>query len=166
VGDVSVAEEVPDALPHWHPLGHRSATTANRLAHPEVLRVVDDGFDPERHACLVVHLDPVLLDAMLDANAGDPFVREIQKTGAELALELPDGLPSQEAHHFPGAKALGAVAQQSWVQLLEVAPRGEQDVGRVLALGGDPVVGVAGQQVAQQRVHLWANCSRALPGAR
>ena len=150
--DIAVAEEVGDALAHGHPLGDQFAATVNRPPHPKAFRVVDDCLDPKDHASFVVHLDPVVLDAVLDAYRRDPPMGEFEQVGHYLALKLPDQLSSQEAHDLLGAKALGAVAHESGIQLSEHGMRKHQ-VGGVLALRGDPVVPVSIQEVTQQGIH-------------
>ena len=69
---LEVAPEVLDAFAHAHPASVAASPAVPLEAqHPEVRRVVDHGFNAQ-HGPLVVHLDPVLADAVLDAACLGP----------------------------------------------------------------------------------------------
>jgi hypothetical protein len=58
-------------------------------AHPELLRLIDHGFDPEDHSAPIVHLDPVRLRAMFEPPTGHPTVEgPTDLLGKDRALEL------------------------------------------------------------------------------
>lgn len=124
--DIAIANQIRDAFAHRYPFGGRFALTKNRTPHPKTVRVIDDRLDTDHASCLVVHLQPVVLDAVLDAHTGDAQMPQIQQVCDQLALELPVQFASQEAHDLPG----------------------------VFPLPDHPVVGVAFEQIAEDRVDL------------
>jgi hypothetical protein len=69
LSDLEVSPEVLDAFAHAHPAAALAATAIGFEAEDrEVPRVIDDRLDPE-DAPLVVHLDPVMAEAVLDPAA-------------------------------------------------------------------------------------------------
>ena len=79
---------------------------------------------------------------MLDPPARYPRTANLHfaLVGHHFALEVAGKLASEEAHHVARAEVARAVLAQPGHQLLEVCTLAKQDVGRVLGLGGYPVV--------------------------
>src|SRR5262245_12817548 len=85
--------------------------------HLHVPRVVDDGFDTQHRTLLVVHLDPIGIEAMLDSRSFDATLQ----VGDHFAFELPmqplsRRLTSQKAHHVTAVKMQPRVAKQTRCQ--------------------------------------------------
>jgi hypothetical protein len=74
------------------------------------LGAVDDSFHPEDHAELVVHLQPVLLNTMLDP-AARYAAGKIGKIGDDLAFKIAAQFASKKVHDVLGAKAQCAMTE-------------------------------------------------------
>jgi hypothetical protein len=61
-----VAEEEGDPLAHGPPHVGPLSVAAHSPSNAKLLGLIDYRLDPQDGACLVVHLDPVELGAMLD----------------------------------------------------------------------------------------------------
>ena len=66
---------------------------------------------------------------------------------------LPVQLAPQEGEHVLGAQAERGVAQQARVERPQGHATREEHIGGVLGLVCSPVVAIARQQIAQQRIH-------------
>lgn len=70
-GDLRIERQAGDALGHGEAADDLFAFVYAMTASEESIGGVDHGFDAQEQAELVVHLDPVLADAMLDTHAFD-----------------------------------------------------------------------------------------------
>jgi hypothetical protein len=84
---------------------------ANLFSHFEFCRVIDDHLQAENRTGFVVHLDPVLLHPVFDANAGKTFDGEIHQVTDDVALKSSTECTSKKAHDLLGAKAQCAVVE-------------------------------------------------------
>ena len=147
-GDLSVLVEVRNAFGHGAP-GHKGFAVSYALApDPKVLRVVDDGFDPQDKPMLVVHFDPIGFNAVLDTRTGPPLF-ELRN---DFSFEDPVESLSEEGHHVLGAETQRCVLQQFGIQVLQIRWAPEHYIGGELGLIGHPVVVHIGDERVEQGV--------------
>src|SRR4030095_4445236 len=95
-----VAKEIRDTLGQGA-TESPSATATSPATDFELIRVVDDGLNPQHAAVLVIHSDPVALHRVLDPGARPAALPVVQ----DLAGELPVELAPQESEDVLGAQA-------------------------------------------------------------
>ena len=122
--DLREAMQAGDALGHRKPADDPFAFSSAVTADEETVGIVDDGFDAQDHAELVVHLDPVSADAVLDPHALDPGFEVFE----DVCLEVTGELFAEEAQDVLGAEAQKRVFDQLAVQRVERFTALEEDV--------------------------------------
>ena len=148
--DLREAMQAGDALGHRKPADDPFAFSSAVTADEETVGMVDDGFDAQDHAELVVHLDPVSADTVLDPHAlGTGF--EVLE---DFCLEVTGELFAEEAQDVLGAEAQKRVFDQLAVQRAERFTALEEDVGGEFGLINRPVVLVLLEQGTEQGVDL------------
>ena len=86
---------------------------------------------------------------MLHARAGPAPLPVVHDLPGEATVEL----SAEAREHVFGAQAEGGVPQEPHVELAQGGATREEDVGRVLGLMRRPVVAIAFELIAQERVH-------------
>jgi hypothetical protein len=100
-GDFVIAVEVGDPLVHGTPSHLAASLPLDPAANLELARVVDDRLDPQDLAELVVHLQPVVLDPVLDPRPGPTVLLAV---GQHLAVEAWVQAAAQERQDVLGRK--------------------------------------------------------------
>ena len=86
---------------------------------------------------------------MLHARAGPAALPVVHDLPREAAVQL----PAEEREHVLGAQAEGGVPQQPHVEVAQGGATREEHIGDVLGLMRRPVVAIAFELIAQERVH-------------
>jgi hypothetical protein len=89
---------IDDAFTHFDPGHFLLAVAGHSTAHFKAPRVIDSGLDSQYGTCFVVHLDRVLFDPMLDADALDSGAHVASDFTAKKTADA----PAQEPQHIPG----------------------------------------------------------------
>ena len=82
----------------------------------KLLRTIYDGLPlhPKNRTGFIVHFQPVLFDTMFNPCPGNSCARaRVLHVRNDLAAEITGQFFSKEAHDILGAKAKGAMAQQT-----------------------------------------------------
>lgn len=139
-GHFVIAVEVGHALAHGTPGHLGNALAGASSSDMELAWLVDDGFDAQDHAELVVHFEPVALHAVLDAGAGAAlFAAE----GKNLAIELRIETSAEEAQDVVRGEVRQGMVDHLWVERLQVRATAEEHIAAELGLVDDPVVRAA-----------------------
>ena len=113
-GDFLVAEKISHSLPHRNPFHDASVIAGNLLSDFEFLGIIDHHLHPKNRTGFIVHFQPVLFDTMFNPCPGNSCARApVLHVRNDLAAEITGQLSSKEAHDILGAKAQGAMAQQT-----------------------------------------------------
>ena len=95
--DLTVPEEVGNALPQGNPCADAVTTAADAAAHAKFLRLVDHRLDLEDEPGFLVHLEPVLFHPMFDpAPRQTASQRWVESIRDEISFEFPMELTAQE----------------------------------------------------------------------
>lgn len=150
LGHLRSSEEVADALAHDLPGFGTFGVTLGRTPDPEMVGVVERGFDPQDRTLLVVKLDRVLAHAVFDADA----FGAVLEIGDDFAFEGIRELVTQEAHDIGAGKRGHAVQDQRGIDLIQGGRVFEQKVGGPFGLIDGPVVvqGIAPEHLGLNRV--------------
>jgi len=98
--DLKIPGQVRHAFGHREPRQDASPLSSASTQDFEWLGLIEDGLDPQDHAGLVVHLDPVAGQSMLD-----PSPRETNLVvGQDLALKVAVKLTTEEGQDIFGAE--------------------------------------------------------------
>lgn len=142
VGDAAVLVEIGHALVHGSP-EHLGDPVSNSLtANPKFTRLVDHRLDAQNQAELVVHFQPVVLDAMLDPGPGPAIAFAV---GEHFAVEVVVQAASEKGQDVLGGEVHRGVIEKTVVEFRQFGAAGEQDVGAVFGLLDDPVVTVGAE---------------------
>lgn len=136
MGKLGPAMKIGDAGPEVAPRLWPFGISFGRPEDLEAFAIVDRGLHAEDGAFLVVEFDGVLAHPVLEANSFDA----IFEAADNLALEIPMGPLSQEAHDVGTGKGRHAVTHQPRVNLRHGRRILEQEIGGPLALKSTPVV--------------------------
>ena len=148
--DLMVAIEIGHALVHGTP-GHRlAALPRTRAADLELAGLVDDRLDTQHQAEFVVHLQPVVLDPVLDPGTGHAL---LLARGKYLAIETGMQPTTEESENVVGGEVEQGMVEQFGIKLAQGGTILEEQIGRELGLVDDPVVvALAEPTFAEQRV--------------
>src|SRR6185369_11607594 len=150
VGVLLVVDEAGDVFPHGEiALGSRAVAMITGAPDGEVFGTVDDGFDAQDEAELVVHFEPVAFDAMLDACAE---VSVGLGFGLEFAVETAIVLASEEAVDVFRSERQGGELQKFLIKPAQGGAAAKEQVGGELSLIDVPVGLLAGELLTQERV--------------
>ena len=112
----------------------RAKTIATNLELP---RLIDDRFDAQNLAELVVHLQPVVFHPVLDPSTWKTVLLAV---GQDFAVEARVQTAAQEGEDVLGGEAQQGMLEQSRIEFGQLGSTLEQDIGAVLGLVDDPVV--------------------------
>jgi hypothetical protein len=147
--DLSIPMKKPHALGKGSPgFDASSIAFADETTDTEDGGMVDDGLDAKDRAELVIHLDPVSLDAMFDPDPPATDTAFIEN----LPLEEPVKLTTEESQDVLGGEAQRAVFHQFRIQAVEGFGGIENDIGSQFALIGNPVIGELPEKVLEEGI--------------
>ena len=135
-GDLSETMEAGDALGHRKPADDALAFSVAMRANKKAIGVVDDGFNPEDEAKLVVHLDPVLADPVFDAHAFSAGFEVFHHVGLEVAGEF----LAEKAKDILGVETQEGMLDKLSEDGAQCLATPKEDVGRKFGLIDCPVV--------------------------
>jgi len=154
LADLQVTPEVRNSLAHTHPPPLVSTfLVGNDSKDSKLARIIDGGFHPQ-DAVLVVHLEPVVLDAVLDA----PAFRTLFVIADELSAKLSRELAAEESHDVIRRKAGHGVVEQTRKDPLKAGPALPHQIGRHFAFIDNPVVATTGELLHHRKP--WIDSAR------
>src|ERR1700728_3208756 len=121
--------EVAHALVHWAPHHLPASLPLLAPANLEFARIVDHRLDAEDLPELVVHLQPVVLDAMLDPG---PWPAILLAIGQHLAVETRVQTTPQESQNVRGREMDAGMVEKTRVEPSQALAIGEQHIGAIL----------------------------------
>jgi hypothetical protein len=128
------------ALVHGTPVHLAASLALDAPTDLERTRVVDNGFAAQHLAELVIPLQPVILDPVLDAGAGQAVLLAV---GEHLAIEARVQAAAQERQDVLSAEVQTGMIQQAGIEFGQGVSVLEQDIGTVFSLVDDPVIALA-----------------------
>jgi len=144
--------EIRNAFVHGTPHHAAAPVSFPQSTDAKLTRIVDDGLNPQDLAELVVHFQPVVFHAMLDACSWITFLLAV---GEDLSLEVAMQLAAEERQNVIRPEVHHRVIEKPPIEGGQFGPTAEDDVGAVLDLGSGPVVvAIFEPFLAQDRVDL------------
>lgn len=154
--DLCETRQAGNALGHGEPPDDAFALTCAMSADEKAVRIVDDRFDAEDQAELVVHFDPVSADPMFDAHTFDTGFEVFEDVGFEVAGEF----LAEEAQDILSAEAKQGVFNEFSVEGAEGLAAVEEYVGGEFGLIDSPIVSLTLEEGIEQRVDLLGEGSK------
>ena len=145
-----ITAHVGDPFGHGEPAQDALSATDAAAIDPELIGMIDHGFDTQYAPMFVVHFDTVGFHPVFDPGPGPSLL----VLGADFTLEVPVEFSSEEGHDILGAEAHGGMLEQFFVQELQTRTVLEEDVRSKLGLIDYPVVEHGVKQILEQRVDL------------
>jgi len=150
--DFVIVVEVGDPLVHGTPIHLVASLALDPAANLKLTGVVDDRLDTQDLAKLVVHLQPVVLDPVLDAG---PRPAVFLAIGQHLAVETRVQAAAQKAQDVLSGEVQTGMVEQTRVEVGQGGALLKEDIGAVFGLVDDPVIALALEPgLAQERVDL------------
>jgi hypothetical protein len=142
------AIEEGDSFRHGGPAADAPPAADGDAADFEIPGLIEDGFDAQDSAVLVVHLDGVSLGPMLDAGSLDA----VSHVADDLALEGSMELAPKKAHDILRLEGQSGVAEQVRINGLQVGLTPEHDIRGELGLICDPVIVEGPEHISHEGV--------------
>jgi len=109
------APDIDDAFTHFYPGHCFLAMAGHSTTNFEARRFVDGGLDSQYGTGFVVHLDRVLFDPMLDADA----FHSRAHVATDFTVEQAADTPAQKPQHVFALKMVNGVLQESRINLFQ-----------------------------------------------
>src|SRR5215813_10690887 len=132
------APDIHDAFSHFDPGRFLLAMAGHSTANFITPRIINGGLDSQYGTSFVVHLDRVLFDPMLDADA----FHAAAHMASDFAVEETYDATAQKPQYILAMKMMNGVVQESRINVFQKGWIPKQDVGGIFALTQTPIMGL------------------------